>query len=585
MAQPTHTRRLAAVLLAAAACHAVQGSMPAPPEPTLVKPHRGFTELTPSYNLDIQTPPEDIDTTPRAKGTSSKTRAGITRTGTSAGGSCVDYTAENWWSGDTKKSGLPGSGYVSKPDTITTCELEQLHMDCIERINMYRSGGLKFSDGTSDPDVGAGNKLVQLGENTGANQCSSEASLGDLVNNVNQGGGCAGAHDHAFKCGSGRQGQNSCCARGGGSFGDNGKYVTYGQTKEQLFDCLQMMWDEGITEGQKGHWLTMKNPAYTQAMCGFAWNKDGRLFMNQDFAGTPSSESCSCDGKQAGADDGCGGKCVAFSTAAAKPCEDEGTRYRSSSCTGANSACTCPDMVRVWGSGACDRFSVTDTCRLSCGVCTTAPGSGGSNPVTTKATTQPTTQPTTKKPASSGGGSSTGGLPVCSTDVSDKRGKCMSCFLNEHCIDGFFCCPYMKKCVSSSSMTCFGPVAGCNPTCGEWMASKKCGPTGCHGCDSCSTTNGPGAGKKYGWLEWLHLAGSDKPWEQTPTCSERAVSAPPATTKATTQAATTEEECDAGRATLAAELAKRAQLRQKVQALKTNALAGNKVCKAKSVQA
>ena len=111
-----------------------------------------------------------------------------------ANSACVDYTVESYFSGKTKIAGIPSGSYVARPAAISPCELEQLHTDCINRINMYRSGALKFTDGTSDPDVVSGRS--PLLEATGANQCSSEASLGDLKINVEGGGGCAGGHAH-----------------------------------------------------------------------------------------------------------------------------------------------------------------------------------------------------------------------------------------------------------------------------------------------------------------------------------------------------------------------------------------------------
>ena len=57
-------------------------------------------------------------------------------------------------------------------------------------------------------------------EATGTNECSSQQALGDLFYNVQNGGGCAGAHHTAGTCPyQSGWAQNSCCARGGGSFG------------------------------------------------------------------------------------------------------------------------------------------------------------------------------------------------------------------------------------------------------------------------------------------------------------------------------------------------------------------------------
>ena len=220
--------------------------------------------------------------------------------------SCVDYSVQGYWASKKRIEGLPDSTYVSRPPSMSACELEQLHQDCIDRINLYRSGALKFSDGTVDTDVAAGVK--PLTEATGANQCSSESAMGDLKINVAGGGGCAGSHANSFTCGAGGQAQNSCCARGGGSFGSRQSVLTYADTKKQLFDCLQSMWDEGITPGQKGHWKNMKG-VYAHGHCGFAWNTGGRVFMIQDFSQASPGNECNCEGKVEGAPDGCGGTC------------------------------------------------------------------------------------------------------------------------------------------------------------------------------------------------------------------------------------------------------------------------------------
>lgn len=232
--------------------------------------------------------------------------------------SCVDYTPAHWYEDKARLPGLPApvstTTFVSRPPTISVCELEQLHRDCVDRINAYRSGALLFSDGTQDPDVLAGlDPLVQV---TGNNRCSSEAAMGDLHYNVvnNPGAnGCIGAHHNAFVCKwKGKASQNACCARGDGAWGrwDRANYLTANLTRAELYKCLQTMWDEGIKDGKKGHWLTMKSHDFRNVQCGFAWTEDGRVVMNQDFSrGEPQVDPCSCDAKSHGDPDGCGGTC------------------------------------------------------------------------------------------------------------------------------------------------------------------------------------------------------------------------------------------------------------------------------------
>jgi len=221
--------------------------------------------------------------------------------GTTVNGVCVDYTPEGYFSSrSTYQEGIPAT-FVNRPATLSQCELEQLHVDCVDRINMYRSGALKFSDGTTDSNVAAG--LSVLTELTGNNQCSSHQALGDLVRAKPLGFGCKAGHYTAFSCGGGAQ--NSCCAWH--------QETTYSGVKRKLFDCLQAMWDEGINPGEKGHWETMRSTSYTYASCGFAWDEDGMMNMNQDFYRDELKQPCSCEGKQPGESDGCGGSCAGCS--------------------------------------------------------------------------------------------------------------------------------------------------------------------------------------------------------------------------------------------------------------------------------
>ena len=76
-----------------------------------------------------------------------------------------------------------------------------------------------------------------------------------------------------------------------------------------------------------------------------------------------------------------------------------------------------------------------------------------------------------------------GALPTCAAVALKSRGRCETCFHQSQCVDGFYCCPYMRKCVSSSSMPCGYPVARCRPLCFD----QKCKlGEGCAGCDGCT---------------------------------------------------------------------------------------------------
>lgn len=62
--------------------------------------------------------------------------------------------------------------------------------------------------------------------------------------------------------------------------------------------------------------------------------------------------------------------------------------------------------------------------------------------------------------------------PDCVKD--NTLGKCAPCLKGSQCIKGYYCCPYMKKCVASSSMSCTYPIANCRPMCYDSMDNKKC---------------------------------------------------------------------------------------------------------------
>mmetsp|Transcript_9427 Transcript_9427/g.25597 ORF Transcript_9427/g.25597 Transcript_9427/m.25597 type:complete len:549 (-) Transcript_9427:187-1833(-) len=92
-------------------------------------------------------------------------------------------------------------------------------------------------------------------------------------------------------------------------------------------------------------------------------------------------------------------------------------------------------------------------------------------------------------------------------------GQCEPCLKSEQCAAGKYCCPYMKKCVASSSDPCYYPIAQCVPMCYDSKDNSQC---------ECSNSDFP-----------------DK-W-QLPTCASMATTPPGATTpsSATTPAAAT----------------------------------------------
>lgn len=238
-------------------------------------------------------------------------------------GSCVDVQASQWYSvfrgltpyshkptTDPIISGMPDymtwgkHNYVPRPSTMTDCELEQAHVYCIDRINQYRTGFLKFSNGKSDTTVPS-----LLRTSSSYEKCSNEEALGDLVvsyvgKDTGETGGCVGAHANAFKCPKGLYytGQNSCCSNGDGAWGDwdTTKFTTYVKVVERIDACLQAMWDEGqgvdpiccetdcsVNGGPKwytiGHWCNMRNKNAVYVSCGFAFTEEGRIVVNQNF--------------------------------------------------------------------------------------------------------------------------------------------------------------------------------------------------------------------------------------------------------------------------------------------------------------
>jgi hypothetical protein len=76
--------------------------------------------------------------------------------------------------------------------------------------------------------------------------------------------------------------------------------------------------------------------------------------------------------------------------------------------------------------------------------------------------TPPPTPPPTPTPSGGGGG---GGCVQAGSIPND----CSVCREREQCQSGGFCCPYMKKCVKSSSQGCYRPIANCR--------SGSCSPT------------------------------------------------------------------------------------------------------------
>ncbi|KAK3258945.1 hypothetical protein CYMTET_32034 [Cymbomonas tetramitiformis] len=111
---------------------------------------------------------------------------------------------------------------------------------------------------------------------------------------------------------------------------------------------------------------------------------------------------------------------------------------------------------------------------------------------------------------------SSGELPPCEVPADGSRGSCESCFHSDHCIEGYYCCPYMRKCIMSAGQSCYN-FADCDPRCYDTSCDKN---EGCD-CEGCAKV---GEGKTYGWLEWANLGLSFKNSPDL-TCSEPSASA------------------------------------------------------------
>ena len=138
----------------------------------------GSPEPIPEPNLPGGKPPHSRELSPASA--EALQRPLWATDGTSVNAVCVDYSADAYYPAEDSAlgEGLPNDDFVSRPATLSVCELEKLHTECVARINKYRSGELKFKDGTDDSNVVAG--LQPLAEATGTNECSSQQALGDL---------------------------------------------------------------------------------------------------------------------------------------------------------------------------------------------------------------------------------------------------------------------------------------------------------------------------------------------------------------------------------------------------------------------
>lgn len=62
-------------------------------------------------------------------------------------------------------------------------------------------------------------------------------------------------------------------------------------------------------------------------------------------------------------------------------------------------------------------------------------------------------------------------------------GRCEKCIYSAQCAEGWYCCPFMKRCVETGSTSCSTPIADCNPRCFENAENYPDSCTGCSNSD------------------------------------------------------------------------------------------------------
>lgn len=126
---------------------------------------------------------------------------------------------------------------------------------------------------------------------------------------------------------------------------------------------------------------------------------------------------------------------------------------------------------------------IQEVLNSNCGVVTgTNAGGGGGVPATASPTNPPTVPlptnaPTVAAPTIQGTCTPRGSVAQC--------GECQT---GDQCAAGF-CCPYMKKCVASSSTGCYYPIANCRPMCYDSAAAA--GTCSCQNSDWPNNWAGP----------------------------------------------------------------------------------------------
>jgi len=109
----------------------------------------------------------------------------------------------------------------------------------------------------------------------------------------------------------------------------------------------------------------------------------------------------------------------------------------------------------------------------------------------------------------------------CAIQEEAKGAKCAKCVTGAQCASaygpGWYCCPYMKKCVNSASMPCFTPTARCSPRCyaNNFADAIKCSQSEGGGCNW-DLNNWVDGCSKADWEGWNKPRATPAP-EPTPT--------------------------------------------------------------------
>jgi len=174
-------------------------------------------------------------------------------------------------SAGTTGSGTPGNNVAGLPDA----ELEALRQLCVDEINMYRASVpalmLKPMKRATPEQEACADRGAQMDGDSGMAHGAARAGLCRSV---------------------GLSAENTCPGWGVGGFSGNATVA------DALKRCLKAMWDEGEPPVSRqmcqqdyagcflahGHYLNMSETTLGTVACSFYKMKDGKYWMNQDFA-------------------------------------------------------------------------------------------------------------------------------------------------------------------------------------------------------------------------------------------------------------------------------------------------------------